>query len=77
MAAYPWRRFVFWDVLGELLWVVLYVSIGYAFSSRVQAIAEILGNLTWVIVGLILTAILGWQIVRYLRAKEEAGGAAG
>ena len=72
MAAYPWRRFVFWDVLGEVVWVVLYVSIGYAFSNRVQAIAEILGNLTWVIVGLTLTAILGWQLVRYLRPKEEA-----
>ncbi|HEV7745655.1 MAG TPA: DedA family protein [Pyrinomonadaceae bacterium] len=73
MAAYPWRRFVFWDVLGEVVWVVLYVSIGYAFSNRVQAIAEILGSLTWVIVGLTLTAILGWQVVRYLRPHEEAG----
>jgi membrane-associated protein len=45
IAAYPWRRFLFWDVLGEVLWVILYVGIGYAFSNRVQAIAEILGNL--------------------------------
>lgn len=73
MAAYPWRRFVFWDVLGEIVWVVLYVSIGYAFSNRVQAIAEILGNLTWVIVGLILTAILGRQLVQYLRTGESVG----
>ena len=73
MAAYPWGRFLLWDVLGELVWVVLYVSIGYAFSNRVQAIGEILGNLTWVIVGLILTAILGWQLARYIRPKEEAG----
>lgn len=53
VAAYPWRRFLLWDVLGELLWV-LYVSIGYAFSNRVQAIAEIFGNLTWVIVAFIV-----------------------
>jgi len=50
VAGYPWRRFLLWDVLGEVLWVVLYVCIGYAFSNRVQAIAEILGNLTWVVV---------------------------
>src|SRR5882724_5579280 len=25
MAAYSWPRFVFWDVLGEVTWVVLYV----------------------------------------------------
>jgi membrane protein DedA with SNARE-associated domain len=71
MAAYPWRRFLLWDVLGEVLWVLLYVGIGYAFSSRVQAIAEILGNLTWVVVGLIVTVILGWQLVRYVRPKPE------
>ena len=71
MAAYPWRRFVLWDVLGEVLWVALYVGIGYAFSNRVQAIAEILGNLTWVIVGLIVTVILGWQLLQYVRPKPE------
>jgi len=71
MAAYPWRRFLLWDVLGEVLWVILYVGIGYAFSNRVQTIAEILGNLTWVIVGLIVTVILGWQLVRYVRPKPD------
>lgn len=69
IAGYPWRRFLIWDVLGEVLWVSLYVGIGYAFSNRVQAIAEILGNFTWVVLGLILTAILGWQLVGYLRAE--------
>ncbi len=72
MAAYPWRRFLLWDVLGEVLWVILYVGIGYVFSNRVQAINEILGNLTWVIVGLIATVILGWQLVRYVHPKPEA-----
>ena len=71
IAAYPWRRFLLWDVLGQVLWVILYVTIGYAFSNRVQAIAEILGNLTWVIVGLIVTVILGWQLVRYVRPKPQ------
>jgi membrane-associated protein len=70
IAAYPWRRFLLWDVLGQVLWVILYVGIGYAFSNRVQAIAEILGNLTWVIVGLIVTVILGWQLVRYVRPEN-------
>jgi membrane-associated protein len=71
IAAYPWRRFLFWDVLGEVVWVILYVGIGYAFSNRVQAIAEILGNLSWVIVGLIVAVILGWQVMRYVRPKPE------
>jgi len=67
IARYPWRRFVFWDVLGEVLWVVLYVTLGYIFSDRVQAIADILGNLAWVILGLIIATILGWKLFRYFR----------
>ncbi len=72
IGAYPWQRFLLWDVLGEVLWVVLYVVLGYIFSNRVQAIAEILGNLAWVIVGLIVAAILGWKLVR-IYAPENSG----
>lgn len=71
IAAYPWRRFFLWDVLGEVLWVALYVILGYVFSDRVQAIAEILGNLAWVVVGLIVAIILGWKLVRYVRVDSS------
>ncbi|MEP6920330.1 MAG: DedA family protein [bacterium] len=71
IAKYPWRRFLLWDVLGEVVWVILYVGIGYVFSNRVQTISEILSNLNWVIVGLIGTIILGWQLMRIVRPKPE------
>jgi len=67
IAAYPWPRFTFWDVLGEVLWVVLYVMLGKGFSDRVQGLAELLGSLTWVIVGLIAATILGWKLFQYFR----------
>ena len=70
MAGYPWMRFFLWDVLGEVLWVVLYVLLGMLFSDRVQALVEILGNLAWVIVGLIAAVILGWKLLRYLQPAE-------
>jgi len=70
MAAYSWPRFLFWDVVGEVLWVVLYVMLGALFSDRVQALAEILGSLTWVIAGLVLTVFLGWQLARYFRSAR-------
>jgi len=71
VARYPWRRFIFWDVLGEVLWVVLYVMLGYIFSDRVQYIAEILGNLAWAILGLIVAVILGWKLLKYMRPARE------
>jgi membrane-associated protein len=67
---YPWRRFVVWDVTGEVLWVVLYVMLGYTFSDRVQYLVEILGNLAWVILGVLVAIFLGWKIIRYFRPRE-------
>lgn len=67
IAGYPWRHFIIWDVLGEVLWVVLYVMLGYIFSDRVQFISEILGNLAWAILALIVAIILGWKLFRYFR----------
>ena len=66
-AAYPWASFFLWDLIGEVLWVVLYVMLGKFFSDRVQALVEILGNLAWVIVGLIVAVIIGWRLLRYIR----------
>lgn len=70
ITAYPWTRFILWDVLGEVLWVVLYVMLGKIFSDRVQGLAELLGNLTWVILGLLVAAFLGWKLINYLRATK-------
>jgi membrane-associated protein len=72
IARYPWRRFILWDVLGEVLWVVLYVMLGYIFSDRVQYIVEILGNLAWAILAFIVALILGWKLVRYVRPVRIA-----
>ena len=71
IADYPWQRFIFWDVLGEVLWVGLYVMLGYLFSDRVQYIAEILGNLAWALLALIIAAIFGWRLFRYYRPEAS------
>lgn len=59
---YPWNRFLFWDIAGEICWVVLYVMLGKIFSDRVQEISDLTGNLTYVIFGIIVAAILGWKL---------------
>jgi len=72
MARYPWRLFIAWGAPGQLLWVVLYVMLGYIFSDRVQYIAEILGNLAWAILALTAAIILGFRLVRYFRPARFA-----
>jgi membrane protein DedA with SNARE-associated domain len=68
---YPWPRFLVYDVLGEALWVTLYVLLGQFFSDRVQAMSDLLGDFTWMIVGLIIALTLGWILYRQFRAPDS------
>jgi membrane protein DedA with SNARE-associated domain len=61
-ARYAWTRFVCFDVAGEVVWVALYVALGWAFSERVQSVSAALGNVTGVLVALAAVLVLGWQV---------------
>ena len=74
ITAYPWHRFIVWDVMGEVLWVVLYVMLGNLFSDRVEDLADLLGNVTWVIVGVLAATILGWKLFQYFRNSGATQG---
>lgn len=67
LSRYSWPRFAVYCVTGEALWVVLYVLLGISFSDRVLAVGGFFGDLTWVIVGLLVLAVLGWKLVHHLR----------
>ncbi|TCP93195.1 membrane protein DedA with SNARE-associated domain [Sphingomonas sp. PP-CE-1A-559] len=74
LTEYPWVRFIVLDVAGEVLWLLIYVSLGRAFSDQVQTIASLLGNLTWVIVGVLVAGLLGWKL--FGRSTEVSDDAA-
>lgn len=61
---YSWTRFTVFGILGETLWVFLYIMLGIYFSDRVQDTADLLSNLTWVFVGITIAAVLGWKLFR-------------
>jgi membrane protein DedA with SNARE-associated domain len=64
IASYSYRRFLFWDVTGEVIWVGLYVLLGKIFSDRVQALIEMLGSIFWIEIGLIAAVIFGWMLIK-------------
>jgi membrane protein DedA with SNARE-associated domain len=67
---YPWPRFILYDVLGEALWVALYVLLGKFFSDRVQALSELLGDFTWAVLALAAAVVLGVVLFRRLREPD-------
>lgn len=70
VTGYPWPRFLLYDVLGEALWVVLYVLLGRFFSDRVQEMSDLLGDFVWMIVGLLFVAVLGWTLLKHFRSSS-------
>ena len=66
-AGYPWRRFLLWDILGEITGAVVFISLGWFFSDSVMALYGVLGDLTWAIAALLAAVILGYQLLAHLR----------
>ena len=69
-ARYPWHRFLFWDILGEITGAAVYISLGRLFSDRVMALSAVLGDLTWAIAALLAAVILGYQLLAHLRRQR-------
>lgn len=65
-----WARFTLWGALGEGVWVLGYVGLGYVFSRHVAALAQMLGDFTWFAVFGAAAAFLGWKAAGYLRAAR-------
>ncbi len=70
-SGYPYGRFLAFDLAGELTWVVLFGSLGYAFAGSWEVINELVGSIGGVLVGAV---ILGGGIYWLVRktVKSEA-----
>lgn len=69
-AGFPWHKFLLWDVLGEFLFVVLYVAIGKLFSHQVQEVSSLMDNASWSALGFAVAAFLAWKL--YSSRKKKA-----
>ncbi len=67
MTGYSYRRFLFFDVAGEILWAIEYVFLGELLSDRIPALMELVDEAPWVVLGLVGAIIFGVAILRRLR----------
>ena len=77
-ARYAWGQFVCFDVAGEVVWVALYVTLGWAFGEQVQSVSAALGDITWVLVALAAVLVWGWHVRQrrpWITTSECAGRA--
>ena len=72
ITGYALPRFFVWVALGETLWVALYVQLGIFFNDRLTDITDLLGDATWVILGIVVTVIIAVQLVRQQNKTKAA-----
>ncbi|MBL4808348.1 MAG: hypothetical protein JKY31_13850 [Rhodobacteraceae bacterium] len=63
---YHWRGFTFWAVLGEVIWVGLYVTLGVVFSANAMALAELLADVSWLLLGILGMVLMGLRLRKAL-----------
>jgi membrane protein DedA with SNARE-associated domain len=73
---FSWPKFLFWDVLGEVLWVFLFVGLGMMFSDRVREVAELTSDVSYAIFGLTLSILMAWLLWRSIRRAGKSVRAA-
>lgn len=64
MSGYPWGKFFILDLVGEFLWVLIYVMLGMIFSEQIQFVSDMVGNFIWMLVGLAAVATVAWILLR-------------
>lgn len=68
-----WATFTAFGVAGEAVWVTLYLGLGYAFAGSLDAVADILSNLSGFLAAGCVTLALGWWLRQNLRRGRKAG----
>ncbi len=57
-----WLRFTLWDIMGEIVWVSIYLGIGYVFRGNINELAAILGEASWSLIAVLVAAFFGYRL---------------
>ncbi|MCB1360170.1 MAG: DedA family protein [Rhodobacter sp.] len=63
-AGMTWLTFTAMGVAGEIVWVSVYVGLGYLAGGQIEQIADLLGNASGFLASLAITGVLGWGLWR-------------
>ncbi|MBP8002095.1 MAG: VTT domain-containing protein [Chloroflexi bacterium] len=53
-SGYPPFRFLLYDISGEITWIILYGGLGYIFGTQWELVNEYMGNVSGLVIGLII-----------------------
>lgn len=72
LTRFGWWRFALWGAAGEIVWVGLYVGLGYIFADQITNVADVAGNLSGFLAAGVLAAGLGVWLWRASHKHQKA-----
>lgn len=72
---YPYPNFLFWDVSGQVLSVVMSLGLGFVFARSWEEVAAIFGSLSSLVLAALIALFLFSMLMRRLRQRRLARSA--
>jgi len=69
---FSWKKFVLWDLLGETIWVAVYMTIGVVFSASALALVDMIASASWVLLGALVMWVMGKRLIKVIRKARQA-----
>jgi membrane-associated protein len=67
---YPYRRFLLYDIAGETLGAIILLLLGYLFGASWEAIGDLLGATSTLVLALFLVIVFTSLLVRMLKRSR-------
>ena len=64
------RRFMTYDTLGELTWIILYGGLGYWFGGNWEIVSDFISNFGGFVLGVVLLVAGIWLGIRRLKRGD-------
>lgn len=68
---YQWHRFTLWGISGELVWVLLYTSLGYIFAANIDLVAQIAADTSGLIAASAMTVGIGLYLIHAMNRHAK------
>ncbi len=69
---YPHWRFLFWDVSGQILSVLISLGMGYLFAASWEEVASLFGAFSSLVLVLVIAFVLSAFLIRKMRQQKRA-----
>ena len=66
-----WLRFTLWDFAGEVIWVAIYIGLGYAVGGNVEVMANMLGDASWLLIAGLVAVLTGYRLHIIFRKHRQ------